>query len=180
MIHQLRTARTDDLAPGDYRDIYEELREKSSLRALVSAAGVPAGRIAYWSRYERTPEALLDLDGKNMLRRLVGLSELEPAAGDVVTAAAHPAAEVWQVGDAGPAERVLLLAISEPVTIHVPGNDPPVVRDVQDALYIDVQGTRSARRRKPYWRPALPAKLTPEQRTRVCEFAAALSRGDDD
>lgn len=180
MIRQLRTASTDDLAPGDYRDIYDELRQHRSLRALVGAAGVPAGRIAYWSRYERTPGAALDLDGKNMLRRLVGLPGLEPAAGDVVTAAAHPAAEVWQVGDARPAERVLLLATSEPVTIYAAGNEPPVVSRAQDALYTDVQGTRSARRRKSYWRPALSAKLTPEQRTRVCEFAAALLRGDDD
>lgn len=177
--HTLRRAGSDDLTAADYRDIFEELRSGRSLRELVSEAGAAQGRIAYWSRYQRNPDAVPDLDGRNELRRLVGLPELEPVAGDVVVTAVDPAAAVWQVG-AGAADRVVLLATPGPLTIHVNGNGPQVVDSRDNALYTDVHSPRSARRRKSYWRPALPARLTPEQRTRVCEFAAALLRGDDD
>ncbi len=171
----LRQPGSDNLTPADYREIFDELRANRSLRALVETAGAAESRIAYWSRYQRNPDAVLDFDGRNMLRRLVGLPELEPDAGDVVAAAVHPAAEVWQVGDAAsPAERVLLLATSEPVTIYAAGNEPPVVSRAQNARVQSCTRGRGARRRKPYWRPALSAKLTPEQRVMVCEFAAAL------
>lgn len=87
-IHTLRRAGSDDLTPNDYRDIFEELRSGRSLRELVSEAGAAQGRIAYWSRYGRNPDAVPDLDGRNELRRLVGLPELAPPAGAV--AAVHP------------------------------------------------------------------------------------------
>jgi hypothetical protein len=155
--YTLRRAGSDDLAPADYRDMFEELRESRSLRKLVFAAGAAEGRIAFWSRYERNLDAVPDLDGRNELRRLVGLPELAPPAGEVVTAAADPAAAVWQVGD-GAADRVVLLATPGPLTIHVNGNGPEIVDSSGNALYNDVQAPRSARTRKRAWRPMLPAE----------------------
>ncbi len=164
-IHTLRRAGSDDLTPNDYRDIFEELRSGRSLRELVSEAGAAQGRIAYWSRYSRNPDAVPDLDGRNELRRLVGLPELAPPAGDVVTAAADPAAAVWQVGD-GPADRVILLATPGPVTLRVNGNGPELVDSNSDALYTDVHGPRSARTPKRAWRPMLPAEWRTELESR--------------
>jgi hypothetical protein len=155
--YTLRQAGADSLTTADYRDIFEELRSNRSLRELVSEAGSPEGRIAYWSRYGRGVGAAPDLDGRNELRRLVGLPELAPPAGDVVAAAIDPAAVVWQVGD-GQADRVVLLATPGPLTIHVNGNGPEIVDSNDNALYNDVQAPRSARTRKRAWRPMLPAE----------------------
>ena len=163
--HSLRPAGSDDLAAADYRDIFEELRQHRSLRALVEAAGAAEGRIAYWSRYQRNPSAVPDFDGKNELRRLVGLPQLDPPAGVVVAAAADPAAAVWQVGD-GLADRVILLAQPGPITLHVNGAGPQVVDDVAMALYTDVQGARKRRAEKRVWRPALPVEWRSELESR--------------
>lgn len=175
----LRPVGADDMTPADYRDIYTELRANRPLRALVHAAGAAEGRIAYWSRYERNPEAVPDLDGKNELRRLVGLPQLDPPAGAVVTAHADPAAAVWQVGD-GPADRVILLAHPGPVTLHVNGAGPQIVDGAQDALYTDVHGPRKAQRRKAYWTVRLPAEWRPELASRGLDLrqivAAALEK----
>jgi len=157
----LRQPGSDNLTPADYREIFDELRANRPLRALVHAAGAAEGRIAYWSRYGNDPAAVPDLAGKNELRRLVGLPELDPPAGAVVAAAADPAAAVWQVGD-GPADRVILLAQPGPVTIHVNGAGPEVVSRAQNALYTDVHAPRSARPRKSVWRPALPPEWRSE------------------
>lgn len=160
--YALRSAGSDDKTPEDYRDIFEELRANRSLRKLVEAAGAAEGRIAYWSRYERNPDAVPDLDGKNELRRLVGLPQLDPPAGAVVAAAADPAAAVWQVGD-GPADRVILLARPGPVTIHVNEAGPQVVDGAPLPAQADVQGRTATQRRKAMWRPVLP----PEWRTEL-------------
>jgi hypothetical protein len=175
--YTLRRAGSDDLTAADYRDIYDELRLGRSLRKLVFAAGAAEGRIAYWSRYERNPDAVPDLDGKNELRRLVGFPHLDAPAGDVVTAAVDPAAVVWQVGD-GVADRVVLLATPGPLTIHVNGNGPEIVDSASNALYNDVQAPRSARTRKRAWRPMLPAEWRLEVEKRGLDIrqivAAAL------
>lgn len=159
--YTLRPAGADDLIAAGYRDIFEELRSNRSLRALVEAAGAAEGRIAYWSRYQRNPSAVPDLDGKNELRRLVGLPELDPPAGAVVTAAADPAAAVWQVGD-GLADRVILLAETGPVTIHVNGAGPQVATGATMPLYSDVQGSRAKQRRKAYLTVRLPVEWRSE------------------
>lgn len=163
--YTLRPAGSDNLTASDYRDMFEELREGRSLRELVSEAGAAEGRIAYWSRYGRNPAAVPDLDGKNELRRLVGLPELAPLAGDVVTAAADPAAAVWQVG-AGAADRVVLLATPGPLTIHVNGNGPQVVDSRDNALYTDVHSPRSAQKRKAYLTVRLPVEWRSELKSR--------------
>ena len=164
-IHTLRRAGSDDLTPNDYRDIFEELRSGRSLRELVSEAGAAQGRIAYWSRYGRNPDAVPDLDGRNELRRLVGLPELAPPAGEVVTAAVDPAAVVWQVGD-GAADRVILLATPGAVTLHVNGNGPELVDSNENALYTDVHGPRSAQKRKAYLTVRLPVEWRSELKSR--------------
>ena len=173
----LRPAGSDDLTPADYRDIYTELRANRPLRALVHAAGAAEGRIAYWSRYGNDPEAVPDLAGKNELRRLVGLPELDPPAGQVAADHADPAAAVWQVGD-GPADRVILLAHPGPVTLHVNGAGPQIVDSNQSTLYTDVHGPRKAQRRKAYWTVRLPAEWRSELASRGLDLrqivAAAL------
>lgn len=175
----LRPAGSDDLTPADYRDIYTELRANRPLRALVHAAGAAEGRIAYWSRYGNDPAAVPDLAGKNELRRLVGLPELDPPAGAVAAVHVDPAAAVWQVGD-GPADRVILLAIPGPVTLHVNGVGPQVVDGAQDAVYTDVHGPRKAQRRKAYWTVRLPAEWRSELASRGLDLrqivAAALEK----
>lgn len=162
---QLRQPGSDELTPADYREIFDELRANRSLRALVETAGAAESRIAYWSRYQRTPAAVPDLAGRNELRRLVGLPELAPPAGDVVTAAVDPAAAVWQVG-AGAADRVVLLATPGPLTIHVNGNGPQVVDSRDNALYTDVHSPRSAQKRKAYLAVRLPVEWRSELKSR--------------
>lgn len=161
----LRQPGSDNLTPADYREIFDELRANRSLRALVETAGAAESRIAYWSRYQRKPAAVPDLDGRNELRRLVGLPELAPPAGDVVTAAVDPAAAVWQVG-AGAADRVVLLATPGPLTIHVNGNGPQVVDSRDNALYTDVHSPRSAQKRKAYLTVRLPVEWRSELKSR--------------
>lgn len=179
--YTLRPAGGDDLTAADYRDIFEELRSGRTLRELVSEAGAAQGRIAYWSRYSRNPDAVPDLDGKNELRRLVGLPELDDPAGDVVAGAVDPAAVVWQVGD-GPADRVILLAEPGPVTLHVNGAGPQVATNASNALYTDVQAPRSARTRKAYLTVRLPAEWRSELESRGLTVrqivAAALERNE--
>lgn len=161
----LRQPGSDNLTPADYREIFQELRATRPLRALVEAAGAPEGRIAYWSRYGRDPDAAPDFAGKNELRRLVGLPELDPPAGAVVTAAADPAAAVWQVGD-GPADRVILLAEPGPVTLHVNGAGPQVADGATIPMYSDVQGARAPQRRKAYLTVRLPVEWRSELESR--------------
>ncbi len=161
----LRQPGSDNLTPADYREIFDELRANRSLRALVETAGAAESRIAYWSRYQRKPAAVPDLAGRNELRRLVGLPELAPPAGDVVTAAVDPAAAVWQVG-AGAADRVVLLATPGPLTIHVNGNGPQVVDSRDNALYTDVHSPRSAQKRKAYLTVRLPVEWRSELKSR--------------
>lgn len=175
----LRQPGSDNLTPADYREIFDELRANRSLRALVETAGAAESRIAYWSRYQRKPAAVPDLAGRNELRRLVGLPELEPVAGDVVVTAADPAAAVWQVGD-GPADRVILLAIPGPVTLHVNGAGPQVVDGAQDAVQPLVHERTATQRRKAMWRPVLPPEWRSELASRGLDLrqiiAAALQQ----
>jgi len=161
----LRQPGSDNLTPADYREIFDELRANRSLRALVETAGAAESRIAYWSRYQRKPAAVPDLAGKNELRRLVGLPELDPPAGAVAAVHVDPAAAVWQVGD-GAADRVVLLATPGPLTIHVNGNGPQVVDSRDNALYTDVHSPRSAQKRKAYLTVRLPVEWRSELKSR--------------
>lgn len=160
-IHTLRHAGSDDLASSDYRKIFDELRKNRSLRELVKAAGAAEGRIAYWSRYQRNPDAVPDLASKNELRIARGLPELDQPASVVVAAAVDPSAAVWWVGD-GPADRVILLAEPGPITLHVNDEGPRVADVYETPSYNDVQGGRKQRRRKPYLVVRLPEEWRSE------------------
>lgn len=112
--------RADRLSEADYREIYEELRGKTTLRQFAEFIG-SAVSFAWWSKFERG-EARLDRERKAELRRAVGLPAL-PRAVTEVTAGVDPNARVWSVG-AGRADRVVLVGegAHEPLTLRLNGN----------------------------------------------------------
>lgn len=113
-------ASADQLTDADYRDIYDELREKASLDKFVTAIGSTVSK-AWWSKYERG-EAHLDRKRKAELRRAVGLPDL-PRAVTEVAATINPDARVWQVGVAQP-DRVVLVGsdVTAPLDLRMNGN----------------------------------------------------------
>lgn len=102
--------RGDNLAEQDYRDIYQELREKRSLADFVALTQSTVSR-SWWSQYEAGGKAL-DWQRKNELRRAVGLEELAPSVAATVAHVAANAA-VWQVGT-GVADTVILVTPDHP------------------------------------------------------------------
>ncbi|MBK8800385.1 MAG: hypothetical protein IPM07_30710 [Anaerolineales bacterium] len=120
-----RDATLDDLSTQDYRDIYDELREKDdcngsyavSLDKFVTLVLSQYSK-AQWSKYHNG-ETTLTRAMRNELRRCVGLKPLPPTVAEA-TATASPDAAVWQVGD-GPADSVILVTGTEPIMLHVNG-----------------------------------------------------------
>ena len=120
-----RDATLDDLSAQDYRDIYDELREKDdcngsyavSLDKFVTLVTSSYSK-AQWSKYHNG-EAALTRTMRNELRRCVGLKLLPPTVAEA-TANASPDAAVWQVGE-GAAETVILVTSTEPMLLHVNG-----------------------------------------------------------
>ena len=147
----------DNLSDEDYRDIYAELREKRSLRQFAALAGTTYS-IAWWSQYEAGTKALT-YRARCDLRRAVGLPMPSMPVGDAVEAGVDPDATVYRVGDDDRAERVLLLATSEPMTATWNGTVPQVEDVRQDATSANVTPVTSFRQRKPYWRPCLSPEL---------------------
>jgi hypothetical protein len=119
-----KDATLDDLSTADYRDIYDELRERDdqagtyaiSLDKFVTLVSSQYSK-AQWSKYHNG-EATLTRIMRNELRRCVGLKPLPTVA--EATATASPDAAVWQVGE-GPADHVILVTTQEPMTLHVNG-----------------------------------------------------------
>ncbi len=113
-------APADDLTPTDYRDIYDELRSKCSLRQFVDTLS-SAYSIAFWSKYERDPEADLPREAKQELRRAVGVAPLPLTIGESV-ALAGPLATVYLVGDA-PADRIVMVGadVHQPILLRLNG-----------------------------------------------------------
>lgn len=109
----------DRLTEADYREIYDELRSKTTLRQFAEFIGSRVS-FAWWSKYERG-EAHLERERKAELRRAVGLPEL-PRAVREVTAGVDPDAQVWQVG-AGRPDRVVLVGeeAHEPLVLRMNG-----------------------------------------------------------
>lgn len=172
MITLLRPAGGDHLTPADYRDIFDELRAGRTLRALVEAAGAPEGRIAYWSRYGRDLAMTPDLQARNELRRLVGLPELLPAAGDILAGAIAPDAAVYLAGPAnGPAGRALLInQHAGDVAITWPANGEPSI-NTRRAL----SSTRP-RRKTVNLTPATHARLLSQARAAGVTVQAFIER----
>lgn len=120
-----RDATLDDLSTQDYRDIYDELRERDecnnsyavSLDKFVALVTSQYSK-AQWSKYHNG-EATLTRTMRNELRRCVGLKLLPPTVAEA-TATASPDAAVWSIGD-GPAETVILVTTQEPMLLHVNG-----------------------------------------------------------
>lgn len=111
-------ARAEDLTEQDYREIYQELRSKMSLRAFKAQIGSQYS-IGYWSKYETHPETLTRA-ARQELRAAVGLPALPPAPTEAL-AAMDPDATIYRVG-ALPATRVALIGADiESVTLHVNG-----------------------------------------------------------
>lgn len=133
----------DDLATDDYRQIYDELRDRGrrNLRDFVELIG-SAYSIAWWSRYE-TDQLRLTRTAKNELRAAVALPKLPAAVAELLSdpATVNPNAAVYRLspspvvlnggGQGGGATRVVL--IGEQVTgvdIYVNSDvsvlDPPL------------------------------------------------------
>lgn len=138
----------EELSDRDYREIYDELRSKMTLRVFVKFIKSQVS-FAWWSKFERG-EAKLDRERRAELRRIVGLAAL-PRAVTEVTAAVDPNARVWQVGNGQP-DRVVLVGreLHEPVLLRLNGNLQVVAeaegRDLgDDAAVTAVTGARRAR-----------------------------------
>lgn len=112
-------ASAETLSDAEYRDIYDELRAKCSLRQFAEFIGSEKS-FAWWSKYERG-EAALSRAARNELRRAVGLPALPTTVAEAV-AAADPDATVYVIGPA-PADRLVLLSAAEhePLTLRVNG-----------------------------------------------------------
>lgn len=153
-----RDATLDNLSTQDYRDIYDELREKDernnsyavSLDKFVTLVSSAYSK-AQWSKYHNG-ETVLTRTMRNELRRCVGLKVLPPTVAEA-TASASPDAAVWQVGE-GPAEHVIMVTTQEPITLHVNGAVSVASSAAQMAQDDAVTAvTRTVAQRRQYTRP---------------------------
>lgn len=115
-----QAASSDQLTDGDYRDIYDELRQKCPLRQFAETIH-SAVSFAWWNKYERG-EAVLNRERRNELRAAVGFPAL-PATVAEACATVDPDATVYQVGVA-PADRLILIGADahDPIDLHINGN----------------------------------------------------------
>ena len=100
---------------------------------------------AQWSKYHNG-EATLTRTMRNELRRCVGVKVLPPTVAEAA-ATASPDAAVWQVG-VGPADSVILVTGTEPMTLHVNGAvsvADSAAQTVENAHVTPVTGTRRQR-----------------------------------
>lgn len=103
----------EDLTETDYRDIYDELRQKCSLRAFAEFIGSEVSH-AWWGRYENGL-AQLNHERRNELRRVAGLPLLPYTVAQSL-ANVSPNAAVWALGEQ-PAERVVMVGADQPQTL---------------------------------------------------------------
>ena len=150
---------SDNLSDEDYRDIYDELREKISLDKLVAMLKSEYSKMQ-WHRYEKG-QYPMNRTMRNELRRCVGLPLLPPLTIAEATAQASPDASVWSVGDGVP-EHVIMVS-DTPVTLYVNGTVQTV------APKCDVtEVTRARRTRKPCVRVWIPETQN-ERFLRLCD-----------
>lgn len=110
-------ATLDEFSSGDYRDMVIELRQTYSLRQLDELVGSICSP-ALWAKVEHG-EAVANRAQRNALRKLFNKPPLPPTVAEC-TAQASPDAAVWTVGEGVP-DTVVMVALSEPVTLHVNG-----------------------------------------------------------
>lgn len=150
-----QNATHDDLTDSDYRDIYTELRQGTSLDKLVCALGSAYSK-AQWHKYEggQTP---LTRPMRNELRAAVGLPALPLTLAEALTCA-DPDAQVWRIGDDTP-DRIV--AVGRAVTGVVCVNGSVSLIDAHSAHNARVTTvTRAARK------PAVRPMATPGQNER--------------
>jgi len=177
-----RDATLDDLSASDYRDIYDELRQRDpeagtyavSLDKFVTLV-TSAYSKAQWSKYHNG-EATLTRTMRNELRRCVGLKLLPPTVAEA-TAAASPDAAVWQVGE-GAAEHVIMVTTTAPLLLHV--NGAVSLADVAPAMppSVDVTPvTRTQRARRHYARPVATEAQNGRREALGVKWADVLEAG---
>ena len=117
----------EDLTEDQYREIYEELRQKCSLRMFAESIGSEVSH-AWWGRYENRLVPLHH-ERRNELRRAVGLPELPYTVAQSL-ANVSPNAAVWALGEQ-PAERVVMVGADQPQTLTMRLNG--VLTVIEDA-----------------------------------------------
>lgn len=153
----------DELAPSDYRDIYDELRSKCPLRQFADAIH-SAVSFAWWSKYERG-DAPLTRDRRNELRQAVGLAPLPPTVRDVLSAV-PPAAAIHQIG-VEPAARVVLVGSDAPDHLTIVLNGSVAVLDQPvDCAVTPVTALRTARK------PTRSIRVSPDSFQRLQKLRA--------
>lgn len=177
-----KDATLDDLSTQDYRDIYDELREKDdrngsyavSLDKFVTLVSSQYSK-AQWSKYHNG-ETTLTRAMRNELRRCVGLKPLPPTVAEA-TANASPDAAVWSIGD-GPAEHVIMVTTQEPITLHVNGAVTVASPTAQTAEDAHVTAVTRTGRHEPY--RSRPTASEAQNKRRVAlgvKWAEIIERG---
>jgi len=177
-----RDATLDDLSTQDYRDIYDELREKDdrngsyavSLDKFVTLVSSQYSK-AQWSKYHNG-ETTLTRAMRNELRRCVGLKPLPPTVAEA-TATASPDAAVWSIGD-GPAEHVILVTTQEPITLRVNGAVSVASTEPQSQQNAPVTAVTRTKQPEPY--RTRPTATEAQNRRRVAlgvKWATIIERG---
>lgn len=177
-----KDATLDDLSTQDYRDIYDELRERDdcngsyavSLDKFVTLVSSQYSK-AQWSKYHNG-ETTLTRAMRNELRRCVGLKLLPPTVAEA-TATASPDAAVWSIGD-GPAEHVIMVTTPEPITLHVNGAVSVASADAQMPSNGGYNGQGATKQPRRYY--ARPTASETQNRRRVAlgvKWAEIIERG---
>ena len=141
-----KDATLDDLSASDYRDIFNELREKMSLDKLIALLHSQYSK-AQWSKFEHHPDMVLTRTMRNELRSGVGLPTLPPTIEQAI-GQASPDAAVWRVGEGTPEH--LIMVGSEPITLHVNSGVSVVAPEAHVTIV-----TAGQVRRKRYARPCV-------------------------
>lgn len=177
-----RDATLDDLSAADYRDIYDELRERDesagtyavSLDKFVTLVTSQYSK-AQWSKYHNG-ETALTRTMRNELRRCVGLKPLPPTVAEA-TATASPDAAVWQVGD-GPADSVIMVTGTEPMTLHVNGAVSVVGTAAQSQQNTPVTAVTRKKSHESYRTRPTATKAQDERRSALgVKWATIIERG---
>lgn len=102
-------ATQDDLSDQDYREIYDELRENTSLDKFIAKIGSAFSK-ALWSKYENG-QAELNRAMRNELRLAMNLAPLPPTISEAVSGV-NPDATVYQIGSDQP-DKIFLIGTDE-------------------------------------------------------------------
>ena len=140
-----KDATLDDLSLSDYVDMVQDLRTTLSLEKLITVLGSQYSK-PLWAKVEKG-EVPPNRNQRNELRRYYGMPPLPPTVAEA-TAAASPDAAVWQVGQ-GPADSVIMVTGTEPITLRVNGAVSVVDVQVESPASAHVtEVTRTKRQRK--------------------------------